>query len=205
MSPRALACGDEPCIIDAPAAPVGSSNQERAADIDRRARVVDDLEQVEHREVVVLVLDDDARLGSDLDDARPRRFLRRGFGCGLLLRGLRRRCRQSARRGRRPAPGTGNSCDVSVSPSTVVVACTSAPARQAVELRAALRVGLAGARVAADLERHRLPGDVVAHPLAHDAHGDGADPAAPAPAAACRRSRDGSGMFDLRARGAREQ
>ena len=86
MSPCALAFGDEPCIIDAPAAPVGSSNQQRAADVDRRARVVDDLEQVEHRQVVVLVFEDDARLGADLDHARARRLFRRRLRRRLLLR-----------------------------------------------------------------------------------------------------------------------
>ena len=48
------------------------------------------------------------------------------------------------------------------------------PGDQAIELRAPLCVGLPGARLVADLERHRLPGDVVAHPLTHDAHRDSA-------------------------------
>ena len=105
MSPFALAFGDEPCIIDAPRCAGRQSNQHRTADVDRRARVVQDLEQVEHRQVVVLEFDDDARLGTDLDHAGTRRRFRRRVRFGLFLRRPRRRCRRSARRERRPWPG----------------------------------------------------------------------------------------------------
>ena len=103
-------------------------NQQRAADVDRRARVVDDLEQVEHRQVVVLVFEDDARLGSNLDHALAAPAFSRPRPLPPSPSPPRRRSRQSARRARRPSAGTANSCEVSVSPSTMVVACTAVPA-----------------------------------------------------------------------------
>ena len=93
-------------------------------------------------QVVVLELEDDARLAAEHDDARPRRLLAPRLPPPPARAPPPLRCRRSARRGRRRVAGTGNSCDVSVSPSTIGRRPdTVAPGGQPGELRAALRVG----------------------------------------------------------------
>ena len=61
-------------------------DHQRPAGIDRRPRAVDDVEQIEDLEVIVLELDDDARLAAEYDDALARGLPGAFFGCGLLAR-----------------------------------------------------------------------------------------------------------------------
>ena len=87
-----------------------------------------------------------------------------------------------------PLAGTANSCDRSVSPSTTASTVIVVPGGTSPNCARPCASVVAFSVRSAAAKRDRMIGDVVAHALAHQAHGHDARSPAPAPAAAGRPS-----------------
>ena len=110
--------------------PGGAGRQvddERAADVHPRARVVHDVEDVVDLQRVVVELHQDAAVAAEDDGALHRRARRRPSRLPAPAARRPWRSRPRGSRAGRPLAGTLNGCDTSASPSTVASARPSCP------------------------------------------------------------------------------
>ncbi len=163
--PAAAAFGEEPSMIVAPIAPFGRSNSNGAGRVDRHARVVRDIEQVEHLGRFFDRLDHDARFGAKDDVALHRRSVR--------LR--RRRLRRIGRNQHETDAAARRRLELlrfEMLARHLGAGLHRRAWRHVVELRAPGLVRLCGQHLVADAQLNRLVGDVVGQFAADHAHGD---------------------------------